>query len=398
MEFQETLRSESAATAQPYQGVGGDREHEPSSSEREPRVAIAHDYLTQRGGAERVVLAFAHAFPDAEILTSVYNAETTYPEFRQRRIRTSWLTRVPQFRTDPRRALPLLGLVWSAMEVGDVDVVLCSSTGWAHGLSARVPKVVYCHNPARWLYQSEDYGSSTGRTGRLAMNALSRPLRAWDRRAAHSAAVYVANSSVVAGRIVEAYGIQASVLNPPAAISGGALEAVPGIAPGFLLTVGRSRGYKNTAAVAEAVAGIEGERLVAVGGVPEGNWPDRIKGLSDLTDAQMRWLYANAAALVACAREDFGLTPIEAYGAGTPAVVLRSGGYLDTTVDGVTGEFAEDSSPAAIAAAIRRLRTRDYDSVRIKHHAASFGLDQFTARIRGIVYQAADRRPPSWAA
>ena len=28
-------------------------------------IAIAHDYLTQRGGAERVVLAMHRAFPDA---------------------------------------------------------------------------------------------------------------------------------------------------------------------------------------------------------------------------------------------------------------------------------------------------------------------------------------------
>jgi len=29
------------------------------------RVAIVHDYLTQRGGAERVVLALHRLFPDA---------------------------------------------------------------------------------------------------------------------------------------------------------------------------------------------------------------------------------------------------------------------------------------------------------------------------------------------
>ena len=46
-----------------------------------PRVAIAHDYLTQRGGAERVVLSLTRAFPDAEVYTSFYAAEDTYPEF-----------------------------------------------------------------------------------------------------------------------------------------------------------------------------------------------------------------------------------------------------------------------------------------------------------------------------
>ena len=45
------------------------------------RVAIVHDYLTQRGGAERVVLALTRAFPDAPVFTSLYYASGTFPEF-----------------------------------------------------------------------------------------------------------------------------------------------------------------------------------------------------------------------------------------------------------------------------------------------------------------------------
>ena len=45
-------------------------------------VAIVHDYLTQRGGAERVVLAMHRAFPTAPIYTSLYEPDLTFPEFR----------------------------------------------------------------------------------------------------------------------------------------------------------------------------------------------------------------------------------------------------------------------------------------------------------------------------
>ena len=45
-------------------------------------IAIAHDYLTQRGGAERVVLAMHRAFPDAPIYTTLYDPEGTFPEFK----------------------------------------------------------------------------------------------------------------------------------------------------------------------------------------------------------------------------------------------------------------------------------------------------------------------------
>ncbi len=59
-----------------------------------PTVAIAHDYLTQRGGAERVVLALHRAFPDASIHTMLYDADGTFPEFRGARIVTSPINRI----------------------------------------------------------------------------------------------------------------------------------------------------------------------------------------------------------------------------------------------------------------------------------------------------------------
>lgn len=44
-----------------------------------PKVAIAHDYLTQLGGAEKkIVLSMSKAFPDAPIYTMLYEPSTTY--------------------------------------------------------------------------------------------------------------------------------------------------------------------------------------------------------------------------------------------------------------------------------------------------------------------------------
>lgn len=73
-----------------------------------PRVAIAHDYLTQRGGAERVVLALARAFPGARIYTTLYDPDATYPEFADLEVVVSPLNRSARLRRDHRLALPLL--------------------------------------------------------------------------------------------------------------------------------------------------------------------------------------------------------------------------------------------------------------------------------------------------
>lgn len=351
------------------------------------RVAIVHDYLTQRGGAERVVLSLLTAFPGARLVTSVYNADTTYPEFQNYDVETTWLNRVRMFRQDPRRAMPLLPLVFSSVQLDDVDVVICSSSGWAHGIRTDAPKLVYCHTPARWLYQGQQYVEQHGRAVRLTVGALSPLLKRWDRRAAKSVTTYLANSTVVAGRIYQEYGRAAEVLAPAITIdAAGEREPVPGLEPGFLLTVSRSRGYKNVGVVCAAVQSLPGERLVVVGGLPEREgsgerWSDAIRGLAEVSDAQLRWLYANCAAVVAASHEDFGLTPLEGNMFGRPAVVLRAGGFLDTLVEGRTGCFIEELTVPAVRRAIQDLRTLTLDDDQIIAHAQGFGLEAFKSTL-----------------
>src|SRR5882757_4232506 len=121
-----------------------------------PRVAIAHDYLTQRGGAEKVVLSMSRAFPNAPIYTLLYDPATTYPEFAERDIRVSAMNKVGPLRKHHRAGLPIWPLVAQSMSV-DADIVLTSTSGWAHGFRTRGRKLAYCYSPAKWLYLTDKY-------------------------------------------------------------------------------------------------------------------------------------------------------------------------------------------------------------------------------------------------
>src|SRR5439155_851589 len=125
--------------------------------------------------------------PDARLITSVYDPDATYPEFRDYQVETLWLDRVRAFKKDPRRGLPLLAGAFSSLEITDADVVVCSSSGWAHGVRTDAPKIVYCHNPPRWLHQTEDYVADRSLPARLALDVLRKPLTRWDRQAAATA-------------------------------------------------------------------------------------------------------------------------------------------------------------------------------------------------------------------
>ncbi|MBB5832751.1 glycosyltransferase [Brachybacterium aquaticum] len=366
-----------------------------------PRIAIAHDYLTQRGGAERVVLSLARAFPEAEIHTLFYAPDQTYPEFRERTIRVSPLNRIAAFRRDPRLALPLLAGAASAMRI-DADIVIASSSGWAHAFPTDGRRIVYCHSPARWLYLPDDYLGDAGRLSpkRLAVGALGPGLRRWDRRAALRADAYLSNSTVVRERIRRVYGIDAPTLFPPfsPAVAEGDQERIPelvgwagpdGAEGGHHLVVSRLQPYKHVDRVVEAFRSMPDRRLLVIGTGPEkarlqSLAPSNVRLVEGLSDAQMRRAYGHARTLIAASHEDFGLTPLEAGAHGVPTLALRAGGYLDTVAEGVNGMFFGTATPEAIGEGVRAISEQAWETQRIREHVARFSEEIFIRRIRDI--------------
>ena len=351
-------------------------------------VLIAHDYLTQVGGAERVALELAKRYRPREVITSAYDPARTFEEFVGFTVRASWLSRVSAFRADVRRALPLLPLVWRMTAPAEADVVICSSSGWSHRLRVApgTRKVVYCHNPARWIYQPEDYMLDQSRATRLVMRLLRPWLRRGDQNAAATADLYVANSTSVARRVSDAYGIEARVIHPPVALDvEGDQVPVEGVQPGYFLSVGRPRGYKGAEALIGAFEGLPNHRLVLVGGAMEGPMPTNAVALGRVTESELRWLYSNARALISVSSEDFGLTPIEANAFGTPVLLLKRGGFLDSTDEGVSGMFIEDVTIDAIRAAVDSFPVV-WDVEAIIRHADKFSPASFARQLDEAIW------------
>ena len=84
-EVREQSRTDTTSVASTLRDGGATK----SDAHRPARVVIAHDYLTERGGAERVVLAMARAFPGSSIVTSLYEPDLTFPDFNACQVVTS---------------------------------------------------------------------------------------------------------------------------------------------------------------------------------------------------------------------------------------------------------------------------------------------------------------------
>lgn len=354
-------------------------------------VALVHDYLTQRGGAERVVVSLTRAFPGAPLYTSLYDPDGTFPEFREVDVRPGRLDRIAVLRRSHRLALPFLARSFSGLTV-DAGVTVCSSSGWAHGATAAGRKVVYCHTPARWLYQADRYlGEHRSVAARATLRLRSAALRRWDRTAATGADRYLANSTIVRDRIRDTYGIDAEIVPPPFTLDTAAeRRPVPGLEEGFVLCVSRLLPYKNLGAVVESFSSLANARLVIVGSGPDegrlrAQAGPNVTLLGAVDDAQLRWLYGACAAVVAASYEDFGLTPVEGAAFGKPSAVLRFGGFLDTVREGATGRFFDRPTPAAIGAALTEVLAGPWDPAELRAHAETFAEARFIERLRAIV-------------
>ncbi|MDO9407670.1 glycosyltransferase [Patulibacter sp.] len=352
-------------------------------------MAIVHDYLNQFGGAERVVLAMSALWPDAPIHTSLYRPGSVYPEFRARDVRTSWVDRLP---VDERfRALaPVLPSAMRSLGVLRNDLVVSSSSGWAHGVRTAPGSthVVYCYTPARWLYPRLTGGERPHPAAALPLRALRR----WDLGKARLPDGYIAISRLVADRIAAVYGRRSDVVYPPVDTS--AFTPSP---PGTrLLLVSRLLPYKRVdVAMAAAQAAGVGLDIVGTGPLLEPLRAVAPKGVvlhGRVDDATLLELFASCRAAILPGQEDFGLLPLEANASGKPVIALAAGGALETVVDGRTGFLCPEPTADAFAACIRRLDDLDADPAVYARQAERFSAEAFGRELTAAIDRIRDRR------
>ena len=350
------------------------------------RVAIVHDYLNQPGGAERVVLELADLFPDAPILTSLYRPDSTFPEFAGREIRTSPLNRLPVDRGF-RNLFPLYPAAFRSFGVLDHDVVISSSSGWAHSVRTAPGTfhAVYCYTPARWLYGGEHLGASRRRSAlRPALGAL----RAWDTCAARRADLYIAISHAVRRRVRQHYGIDAPVVYPPVDVD----RFTPRERGERLLVVSRLLAYKRVDVIVDA-ATRSGIGLDVVGTGPSLDELQRRAGPAvtfhgRLDDGEVTKMMERCRAFCLPGEEDFGITPVEAHAAGKPVVAFAGGGALETVEEGATGAFFSRYDAVDVLDAIGRCDAITMPPAEIAACARRFSRAAFRSNISAALHAA----------
>jgi glycosyltransferase involved in cell wall biosynthesis len=353
------------------------------------RIAVAHEWLTNWAGSERVAEQLVDVAGAEQLVVSVVDRVLAEQRFPGVRVRPLWPSRLPAARTKwPRYAIPMMR-AWSTARI-DADALLVSSHFAAHFATRcfEGPSIVYYHTPARILWRTEIELARLPRSVRGVVDAAVLPaLRERDRRAAQHATVVLGNSSAVAKRINAAYGRLARVIHPPVDVVRWA--SVPSGDRSHLLWLGRLVPYKRPDLAVE-VARRTGIPLVVVGDGPERarlerDAPPHVRFLGHCPDSTVREAVAGARMLLFPGEEDFGIAPVEALAAGVPVIALARGGALDYVQPGVNGFLVGCDGPDAFAGAIRAAWSRSWDERAIRRSADAFSVGRFRAELASVL-------------
>jgi len=358
---------------------------------------LVHDYLLVMRGAERTFAAIADCFSNAPVYALLYDPEAVNGRFRGRRVEVSYLQRLRVGQEGFRRLLPLFPRAAEALPVQEHDLIVSSSSAFAHGVRPREDAVhiCYCHTPFRyvWHERGRALDEAPAPLRPLLRRTLER-VRRWDVEASRRVTHYIANSRITQERIAEFWGRDSTIVHPPVEV-----ERFHSAEPeDYFLVVCQLVRHKRVDLALEA-ARRAGKRVKVVGQGPElPRLKETFAGTAEFHertgDDELAHLYAGARALVLPNVEEFGIAAVEAQAAGRPVLAADAGGARETVVDGETGVRVPPGEVDAFAEALREVDFERFDPERIRANADRFSTSEFQRLIRSEVARLAGSSEP----
>jgi len=358
------------------------------------KIALTHDHLFQLGGAERALLELHNIFPASPVYTLIHNPEKA-GIFKDLDIKTSFLEKLPFGKNHFKWYLGLMPIAWESFNFADYDIVISSSSAFAKGVLTppNTLNISYCHSPTRYLWSDAHNYVEELKQPKIIKKLLPlilNKLRTWDHVAAQRVDKFIANSEFVAKRIKKYYQRDSTVVYPP--VDTKQFTISPEIGD-YYVVVSRLRPYKKVDLVIKAFNQLRIPLKIVGSGDEEIKLKkmakDNIEFLGELSDAKRNQALSKALAFIHPQEEDFGIAAVESMAAGRPVIAYKSGGALETVIEGETGVFFAEQTWEALADKIIRTHRElhQFDPVKIKTHAEKFDTEVFQRQIKAFVSQ-----------
>jgi glycosyltransferase involved in cell wall biosynthesis len=364
------------------------------------RVAIVHYWFVGRAGGERVVEALAEVFPQADLFALVADRETMAPVLQEKKLKTSFLQRLPGARKFHRYFLFLQPLALEQFDLTGYDLVISNDSGPAKGVitSSKTCHICYCLSPMRYIWEMYPQyvrGMSLPVLGFFALTA--HYMRLWDYACAGRVDYFVSISQFIVSRVRKYYGRESALIYPPVETSAGSVGAPLG---DYYLAAGRLVDYKRFDLAISACTKL-GKKLRVIGGGPEFKKLRKMAGptvtfLGKASDSELRENLAGCRALLFPGEEDFGIVPVEAQSFGRPVIAYGAGGALEIVrgffpgqpvIDNPTGVFFDEQSSTSLEKAILHFEATQekFNPEAIRQHSLQFDLEIFKKKITDFV-------------
>jgi len=362
------------------------------------RIALVHDGIFCRGGAERVLLNFCKAFPNAPIYTSIYDRLNTYPEFSNYDVRTTWIQKiVPREKWYKRTFFPLGLYAMQSHDFSDYDVVLAATTNSAKYIQIHSSALVinYCFTPFRLAWNPNSYNLYCNSKGfkRYFLDVIISRIRQIDLKYSKRADQYIAMTYETSKRLRKAYNPKntISIINPSIDVK---KYFISDEVEDYYLVVSRLEKYKKVDLVINAFNKL-GYRLIIVGsGIEKENLlkiaKTNIEFIEGIDDSELSSLYSKCKAFIFPQHEDYGLTPLEANASGRPVIAYNKGGIESTMIPfdemnpklPFTALFFDEQNDESLIEAVNKLITLKENTGFIREHAMKFDDDIFIEKIK----------------
>lgn len=355
------------------------------------KIALVHDYLSQDGGAERVLKAFHEIWPEAPIFVLFYDRKKL-PEFVDAEVRESFISNLPFGKSKYQWYLPWMPLATERHNLHNFDVVLSSTSAFAKGVLTRPDTlhISYCHTPTRYLWTDTHEYIEDLKYNRLVKSFLPRlihHLRMWDKMSVDRVDHFVANSGTVRGRIQKYYRRDSDIVYPPVDTDNFFVSRDVG---DYFLAGGRLVPYKRFDLLIQVFNRLKKMKLKVFGEGPElENLKKMSKGniefLGRVSDDEKAKLLSQARAFIHPQVEDLGITPIESMASGRPVIAYPVGGVTETVIPGETGVFFTEQSWNSLLDAVLRFNYENWDSAKIREHVMKYDVAVFKEKMRKYV-------------
>lgn len=340
------------------------------------RIALVTDWFASGGSGPRVTEQILQIFPSCDLfaIADVMPDDERYL-LRNKRVTTSFIQGLPSTETgNLLRYLPLMPYAIETLDFSEYDLIISNSHAFAKGVmtDANQIHICYCNSPLRfaWDIHSSFFAFSNNRTKlqrlvsrfkKIINTSFMHRMRQWDVSTSNRVDTFIANSQFTSDRIQKYYQRPSEVVYPP--VDSRIFKPDPIAARDFYVVAATMLPYKRFDVIVEAFQRMPNRHLVVIGDGPEYGKIKRLIGrcpnislLGYIAQDDLVHHLQRAKAFITLAKEDFGITHMEAQACGTPVVALGTGGAAETIVpvgqEKPTGLFVKEPTALALGRAL----------------------------------------------